>query len=248
MGMPSKGAARMRQNSNKETIIENQKCFRTRCRLPSLGGTLRSGILNFLFAFQSDDSTKSPAHFDIRLEQTAITQTPPSEWTTVINKKRLRSPEEEIARKQTRISDYWLQKPIETKNSFSNLSEEIEENIQPSPEKVVAKPPPINIHDLLKTITTNYTIKTVSYETIKIQLFEADHFKVLVKELDERNTQYHTFRPKSERTFKFVLKGLHHGTDFNTIKVALAEQGHEVVNVHNIRHRTTKKPSAYVLY
>ncbi|XP_076256103.1 uncharacterized protein LOC143193666 [Rhynchophorus ferrugineus] len=187
------------------------------------------------------DSTKSPAHFDIRLEQPAIAQTPPSEWTTVINKKRLRSPEEEIARKQTSISDYWLQKPIETKNSFSNLSEEIvidlEENVQPSPEKVVPRPPPItvyevgvikHIHDLLKTITKKYTIKTVSYETIKIQLFEADHFKVLVKELDERNTQYHTFRPKSERKFKFVLKGLHHGTDFNTIKVALAEEGHEV--------------------
>lgn len=178
-----------------------------------------------------------------------------SEWNLVSNKKRIRSPEVLNARKQTRISDYWLQKPLETKNSFSSLSEENDESKEKEEQnitKVVPKPPPITIyqvgviqpiHDLLKLITNNkYTIKTTSYETIKIQVFEADHFKTLIKELDSRNTQYHTFRPKSEKTFRFVLRGLHHGTDTEAIKISLSEQGHEVVNIHNIKHRTTKKP------
>lgn len=178
-----------------------------------------------------------------------------SDWTTVLNKKRLRSPEVLNARKQTRISDYWLQKPLETKNSYNSLSEENDENKdekQQSKTKEIPKPPPItiynvgviqHIHDLLKQITNNkYTIKTISYETIKVQVIEAEHFKTLIKELDSRNTQYHTFRPKSEKTFRFVLRGLHHGTDSEEIKKSLAEQGHEVVNIHNIKHRTTKKP------
>lgn len=178
-----------------------------------------------------------------------------SEWTDVTNKKRLRSPELMNSRKQTRINDYWLQKPIETKNSFSNLSEENDENRdkeQQNNTKYVPKPPPITIykvgviqyiHDLLKPITNNkYTIKTTSYETIKVQVFDAEHFKILIKELDKRNTQYHTYRPKSEKTFRFVLKGLHHGTDIEVMKINLAEQGHDVVNIHNIKHRTTKKP------
>jgi hypothetical protein len=96
---------------------------------------------------------------------------------------------------------------------------------------------------LLKPITNNkYTVKTTGYETIKVQVFDAEHFKTLIKELDKRNTQYHTYRPKSEKTFRFVLRGLHHGTDTEAIKISLAEQGHEAVNIHNIKHRTTKKP------
>jgi hypothetical protein len=138
---------------------------------------------------------------------------------------------------------------------FSSLTEdndESKEKDQQNNVKDVPKPPPITIykvgviqriHDLLKPITNNkYTVKTTGYETIKVQVFDAEHFKILIKELDKRNTQYHTYRPKSEKTFRFVLRGLHHGTDTEAIKISLAEQGHEAVNIHNIKHRTTKKP------
>ena len=36
------------------------------------------------------------------------------------------------------------------------------------------------------------------------------------------------------------MRGLHHGADTDEIKTGLAEQGHEVVNIHNIKHRTKK--------
>lgn len=178
-----------------------------------------------------------------------------SNWTTVTNTKRLRSPDLIHSSKQTRLSDYWLQKPIETKNRFSDLpgdGEESNDTDNSSKTKDQPKPPPVivynvgiiqHIHALLNKITNNqYTIKTTGYETIKIQVFEAEHFKDLIKELDSRNTQYHTFRPKSEKTFRFVLRGLHHATDIEDIKLSLSNQGHEVVNIHNIKHRTTKDP------
>jgi hypothetical protein len=72
-----------------------------------------------------------------------------SEWTAVINKKRLRSPEVLNGRKQTRISDYWLQKPFETNNKFSSLTEdndESKEKDQQNNVKDVPKPPPITIY------------------------------------------------------------------------------------------------------
>lgn len=176
-----------------------------------------------------------------------------SDWTTVHNKKRLRSPEVALSRKQTRLSDYWLQKPIETNNKFSNLSEDgDDENKDTTELNNAPKPPPVtvynvgviqHIHELLKKITNSkYTVKTTGYETIKIQVFDIEQFKNLIKELDSKKTQYHTFRPKSEKTFRFVLRGLHHATDTEDIKASFADQGHEVVNVHNIRHRTTKDP------
>jgi hypothetical protein len=67
----------------------------------------------------------------------------------VINKKRLRSPEVLNARKQTRISDYWLQKPFETNHRFSSLTEdndERKEKDQQNNVKDVPKPPPITIY------------------------------------------------------------------------------------------------------
>lgn len=169
-------------------------------------------------------------------------------WITVGNKKRLRSPEENKPRKQTKMSDYWLQKPIETSNRFDNLNVE-EESSQTNVER---KPPPVtiykvgiieHIHKLLQDITKGqYEIKTVAYETVKVQVHDAESFGKLIKELDSRNTEYHTFRPKSEKSFRFVMRGLHHGTDINSIKEALLELGHEAVNIHNIKHRTTKNP------
>jgi hypothetical protein len=89
---------------------------------------------------------------------------------------------------------------------FSSLTEdndESKEKDQQNNVKDVPKPPPITIykvgviqriHDLLKPITNNkYTVKTTGYETIKVQVFDAEHLKTVIKELDKRNTQYHTY-------------------------------------------------------
>lgn len=188
------------------------------------------------------------------------TQNTSEMWQTVKNNKRPRSPDEAKSRKQTRLTSYWLQKPLqsETKNRFSVLQEGEEEEVgnagsEDSREnKSEPKPPPVtvynvgvvaHIHKLLAEVTNgNYNIKTTNPETVKIQVFKAEHYTKLIKELDTRNTQYHTYRLKSEKTFRVVIKGLHPSTEKDEIKTALKELNHEAVNIHNVRHRTDKYP------
>lgn len=60
--------------------------------------------------------------------------------------------------------------------------------------------------------------------------------------LKEKGTKLYTFRPKSERGFKVVLRNMHHSTDQEEIKKELNEKGHKVLNITNIIQRSTKKP------
>ena len=44
---------------------------------------------------------------------------------------------------------------------------------------------------------------------------------------------------KMKKTFRFVLRGMHHSTEPEAIKEQLYELGREVANIHNIKHRIT---------
>lgn len=176
-----------------------------------------------------------------------------SEWKTIQNKKRLRSPEEPTTRKQTKITEYWLQKPIETNNRFKDLMEEEvqdrAEEIQED-EIVKEKPPPItvykvgyveHIHKILQAIAPNeYTLKTIGPETVKIQLTTPEQYSTTIKALDEKNTQYHTYRLKSEKSFRVVMRGMHPSTPPEDIKKALKEKEHEVLNTYIMKDKVTK--------
>lgn len=47
---------------------------------------------------------------------------------------------------------------------------------------------------------------------------------------------------KSERNFNVVLTGLHYSTPVEDIAKEIELQGHQVINVSNIKQRSTKKP------
>ncbi|GBP27302.1 Probable RNA-directed DNA polymerase from transposon BS [Eumeta japonica] len=47
---------------------------------------------------------------------------------------------------------------------------------------------------------------------------------------------------KSERPYRVVLRGLHSSEDTTEIKEILKENGHEVRQIVNVRHRTSKEP------
>lgn len=177
-----------------------------------------------------------------------------SEWKTVSNKKRLRSPEETSIRKQTKITEYWLQKPIKTHNRFNGLEKEDDksnEEEEPNIPTTIPKPPPItiykvgyieHIHKILSAIAPEkYTVKALGPETVKVQLLTPEHYLAAVKALDEKHTEYHTYRPKNEKNFRAVMLGLHPSTDTDIVKKELKERGHEVVNLHKIKDRDTKK-------
>ncbi|XP_076259427.1 uncharacterized protein LOC143195842 [Rhynchophorus ferrugineus] len=131
-----------------------------------------------------DSSIESPV---IRNNnQLPITETPQMhECNTVTNKKRLRSPEEQLVRKQTKISDYWLQKPLPTYNSLSALTEETEENQnnKENQPKANPRPPPITVY---KIVTSSYTYFRVMRYTAATEL-KLQYIFLLVRAFFTRN-------------------------------------------------------------
>jgi len=67
-------------------------------------------------------------------------------------------------------------------------------------------------------------------------------YKKLVKYFKESNTFYHTYQLKEERAYRIVIKYLDHSTDTEDIRQELLELGHNVRNIINVQHITTKQP------
>lgn len=182
-------------------------------------------------------------------------------WKKAINpKKRTRTSERPMAGKQTKITKYWLARDaVETQNRFERLSEESEgetENIetqkQTEKQPLIQKAPPITIYQtekispvqlLLDEIAPKqYTIKTVGPEEIKIQILKPELFNPVIEALKKKNTLFHTYKPKQERSYRVVMKGIHPSAEDAFLKQKLLEHGHEATNIWNIRHRVTKQP------
>lgn len=210
---------------------------------------------------------------DARVQLSSVPQVPDTnyqqlpelmnyEWQTVVNnnrKRRISSPEQ-VSRvnKQTRLSDYWLNKPVEVQNRFNSLGETAgndndDDNVENNSEKPnVRKPPPIFVtnSECIQPLTSlldeiakdNYTVKALYNNEVKIQPKTAEMYTKIVEALKDKKTELYTYKPKAERPFRVVLKNVHPATEVKDIKEKLEEIGHEAVNVWNIKQRETKIP------
>lgn len=151
--------------------------------------------------------------------------------------------------KQQKILN-WLSEPTKIRNSFENLpvhDTEIESEVAPIK---APKIPPIFVCgveqmkpllDMLKNIAgDDFSLKNVSRNQIKIQLKVNEHYSIVVNELKTRNTEFHSYQLKSDRTFKAVIVNLHQSTDKNELKTELEGLGHEVVYINNVMKRGTR--------
>jgi len=132
-------------------------------------------------------------------------------WIEVSGKKRNRNSfEMSTLRKQAKMNRYQLSKPVLT-NFFEGLEEVLnDENNNIRMEKT-AKPPEIFVARInnfsllsqkLKEIASDkYEIKIMN-EQIKIQPKSSITNVNIMKELKSRNTEFHTYKPKQERSFK----------------------------------------------
>jgi hypothetical protein len=64
----------------------------------------------------------------------------------------------------------------------------------------------------------------------------------ITKALIEKKTDFHTYKPKSDRNFWVVLKNVHYSVNTSDLKQAIEELGHTVENIWNIQHSGTKAP------
>jgi hypothetical protein len=61
-------------------------------------------------------------------------------------------------------------------------------------------------------------------------------------EFNEQHICHHTYQLKEERAYRIVIRYLHHSTNLDDIKQELAELGHTIRNIINVRHKLTKEP------
>lgn len=120
-------------------------------------------------------------------------------------------------------------------------------------ETAVVKPPPIylneitNIGQMTASIgklvgSSEFTIKALRNDEIKIQVKTIENYRKLVKECTSKGIKFHTYQVKSDRAFRVVIRNLHHSFDVELIKNCLEELNHKVRSVTNVRHRFTKSP------
>ena len=58
----------------------------------------------------------------------------------------------------------------------------------------------------------------------------------------KRKKYHHSYQLKQDRTFRVVIRNLHHSINLEDAKFELNEKGFDVQNMTNIKHRTTKDP------
>jgi len=169
-------------------------------------------------------------------------------WQTV-SKKRTRNIEEQ-EHPNAKRTDYWLGETLPTSNRFSTLMEETT-NEAPT-QHMDHKPPPIfisgvvNIKPLIELLNViapdKYFVKTLRNEQVRVQPTESSIYTSIIKALMEKNTEFHTYKPRQDRSFRVVIRNLHPSTDIQDIKQAIMEKGHEVTNIWNAKQRGTNRP------
>jgi hypothetical protein len=92
------------------------------------------------------------------------------------------------------------------------------------------------------TAPNKYLVKTLSNEQVRVQPTESSIYTTILKALMEKNTEFHTYKPRQDRSFRVVIRNLHPSTEVQDIKRALTEKGNEVTNVWNAKQRNTNKP------
>jgi hypothetical protein len=56
-------------------------------------------------------------------------------------------------------------------------------------------------------------VKTIYNDQVKVQPTESSVYTTIVKAVMDKNTEFHTYKPKQERSFRVVLKDSHSSTD-----------------------------------
>lgn len=174
--------------------------------------------------------------------------------TAVLNKRNVcKSPIGNNA-KRRHISDDELPSTSNA-NRFASLQNNKDDQNQQSTTRVPEpiKPPPLfipgvtNIVDMIKNICKVIPSKDFNYKSlrngeVKLSVNNIESYRKLVKCFDDKEVSYHTYQIRQERSYRVVLKGLHHTTPVTDIKAEIISLGFDVRNVHNAKSRVTKAP------
>lgn len=148
---------------------------------------------------------------------------------------------------------------VPTSNMFSPLlSNDAALNNPPEDDQndlakeIIPKPQPIfvtgvrSIQELktsLETVSKFYTLTTMkSGHTVKIMPTDVANYRVIREHLLAKDIKHYTYQLKHEKAYRVILRGMHSSENTNDIKQDIELHGHQVRNIANARHRTTKEP------
>lgn len=144
---------------------------------------------------------------------------------------------------------------VSTKNRYQILETVTnEESNEQQKDLKPPKPEPIfvtgvidikKLKELLSTIVESekYTMTTLrSGHIVKIMPTDVDTYKHIRANFITNDVSHYTYKLKSERAYRVVLRGLHSSEDTDQIKQELFELGHDVRQITNVIHKTTKTP------
>jgi hypothetical protein len=194
--------------------------------------------------------------------QSTMSSTPQSandNWIKVSFKRGLSSPDAtEMESKHTTNTQHWLHPPsTETSNRFSALMEADSADRQHNadPENP-PKPPPIYIQDITTIPPLLQLLEQVAprkYETkalankVKVQPITSNSYRAIIKALAVKCTEFHTYKPKEDRSYKVMLKNMHYSINPADIKTEIEKLGHTVTNIWNIKQNRNKLPLSMFL-
>lgn len=139
---------------------------------------------------------------------------------------------------------------VPTHNQFDILNDEKTE--EPVTE-YIPKPEPIFVTGVIDVTalkeTLNKIIVSNSYKMttlrsghiIKLMPNDIQTYKTIREQFIANKVAHYTYQLKCERAYRVVLRGLHSTEDTSQIKQDLQEQGHEVRQIVNVLHRSTKE-------
>lgn len=184
-------------------------------------------------------------------------------WQTVADNKttkrrQVRSPE--VVKHKSKLSKNTNNDeiPSTSNNMFGALAVENnddnnddDDNVNNEPSE--AKPPPIiipNVSDIKaminnfsKIVTSeDYSYKSLRDGQVRVMTKNVKAYRDIVKYLDDKKINFHTYQLKQERAYRVVVKNLHFSTPISAIKDEIQSLGHQVRNVMNIKSRVSKQP------
>lgn len=172
-------------------------------------------------------------------------------WQTIPIKRKINDSPKLHQRKRSNSSH---QPSTSSNNKYDSLdNEQLEGEEDEEEEEAAPKPPPIyipnvgNIIIMIKKISTIIPVDDFNYKSLKegqvrLMVKNVDSYRKIIKYFEDSKISFHTFQLKQEKSFRFVIKGLHHSTPISDIKAALLLLGHQVRIVTNAKSRATKEP------
>jgi len=133
---------------------------------------------------------------------------------------------------------------------FSNSNESKKESVEKMTK--VPLPPPINVsnvknfdlfrQEILKVAKESTRFKAISNSDIKISVQNEEEYRKIKKLLEEmkneknhdNKVEYHTYQLKSDKCYRFVIRGLPSSISQEEIKMDLEKLGHDVTGITNI--------------